>query len=61
MVYTLLVMTLVNLIVFWKYKHCKFDRASVFVVLAYNLGYLLDTVLATLSLMDYKPKSVDKN
>ena len=53
MVYSLLVMTLVNLIVFWKYKHCKFDRASVFVVLAYNLGYLLDTVLATLSLMDY--------
>ena len=51
--YTLLVMTLVNLLVFWKYKHCKFDRPYVFVVLAYNLGYLVDAVLAALSLMDY--------
>ena len=50
---TLLFMSLVNLLVFWKYKHCKFDRPYVFVVLAYNLGYLVDAVLATLSLMDY--------
>ena len=54
-------MTIVNLLVFWKYKHCKFDRPYVFVVLAYNLGYLLDAFLATLSLMDYKPESVEKN
>ena len=53
MLYTLLVMTFINLLVFWKYKHCKFDRPYVFVVLAYNLGYLVDAVLATLSLMDY--------
>ena len=54
-------MTLVNLLVFWKYKHCKFDRPYVFVVLAYNLGYLVDAVLAIISLMDYKPENVDKN
>jgi hypothetical protein len=46
-------MTVVNLLVLWKYKHSKFDRPYVFVVLAYNLGYLVDAVLATISLKDY--------
>ena len=54
-------MTLINLLVFWRYMYCKFDRPYVFVVLAYNLGYLLDAFIATLSLMDYKPDKVDNN
>jgi hypothetical protein len=48
-------MTLTNLMVFWRYKNCKFDRPYVFVVLAYNIGYLDDAALSIISLMELLP------
>ncbi len=48
---TLLAMTLVNSLVFWQFRHCKFDRPYVFVLLAYNLGYLVNAVQAILYLI----------
>jgi hypothetical protein len=61
MLYILLAMTLINLLVFWRYMYCKFDRPYVFVVLAYNIGFLDDAVLATISLMEFLPNFNDQN
>ena len=61
MLYILLVMTLINLLVFWRYKYCNFDRPCVFVVIAFNFGYLDDAVLSTFSLMEFLPDFNDKN
>ena len=44
----LLVMTLTNLLVFCRYRHCKFDRLYVFVILAYNVVYLDEAVIASI-------------
>jgi hypothetical protein len=54
-------MTLTNVMVFWRYKYCNFDRPYVFVVLAFNFGYLDDAVQATISLMEFLPDFNDKN
>jgi hypothetical protein len=59
MLYILLAMTLSNLLVFWKYMYCKFDRPYVFVVIAYNIGFLDDAVLSTISLLELLPNFDD--
>ena len=47
--------------VFWRFKNCKFDRPYVFVVLAYNIGYLDDAALSIISLMELLPDFNDQN
>lgn len=51
MLYIVLLITLTNLLVFCRYKHCKFDWPYVFVILAYNIDYLVKAAIATINLM----------
>jgi hypothetical protein len=44
--FIVLFMTLTNILIFCRYKHCKFDWPYVFVLLTYNIDYLVKAAIA---------------
>ena len=49
--FIVLFMTLKNFQIFCRYKHCKLDWPYVFVLLAYNIDYLVNAAMAAMLLI----------